>query len=133
MNESTSSTTVVMGCKLPNGLIIEHGGHRFTLKGSNAARIVGGYGLTPGVPKDFAEAWLKAHADLSTVKNGLVFIQTTEQNAKAAAKERRDVKSGFEPIDPLKAPPGIDVDKAAAAALRKQQAENPDRNRQIVE
>lgn len=133
MSESQSTTTVVMGCKLPNGLIIEHGGRRFTLKGSNAARIVGGYGLTEGVPKDFAEAWLKSHADLGTVKNGLVFIQTSESSAKAAAKERRDVKTGLEPIDPLKAPPGIDVDKAAQAALRKQQAENPDRNRQQVE
>lgn len=133
-SQKTSTTTVVMGCKLPHGYILELGTRSFRLNGNNSARIVGGYGLTEGVPKDFAEAWLTKNADLAPVKNGLVFIQSSMKEARAEAADRRTLKTGLEPVDPMaKTPDGAPLDKAAELALRKQRAENPDRNRQIVE
>lgn len=129
----------VVGCKLPNGLIVELGKpgtssyKRITLQGANASRIVGGYGLTPNVDKDAMESWLKQNAELAYVKNGSVFIQADTKSAEARAKEGRNEKTGLEPVNPLEKRPGIVVDEEAAKAYRKQVAENPTRNRQIIE
>lgn len=38
--------TVTVGCKLPNGLILEQGAYKVELNGSNSSIVVGGYGLT---------------------------------------------------------------------------------------
>lgn len=48
---------VTVGCKLPNGLVLEVGPERVQVAGwrNNAVKIVGGYGLTQ-VEKAFWEA-----------------------------------------------------------------------------
>lgn len=145
------ASTVVIGCKLPHGLVMELGiveqkvgtgtqlvkgtGYRaFVVKGANAARIVGGYGVTPGVPADFATEWFKVNANLKFVKDGLLFMVDRADAAKSEAKDRRDVTSGLEAIDPLKAGPGKPaIDAAARAAYLKQVSENPNRGRQVDE
>jgi hypothetical protein len=136
-SQTTNTQTVTMGCKLPNGLIIEHGKgdarKSFTLKGANASRIVGGYGLTPGVPKELAEAWIKAHQHFAYVRDGSVFIQGNMSSAESRAKEGRGIRTGLEAVDPMKPPKGITVDPAAEAAYRAQVAANPSRNAQQVE
>ncbi|STM78065.1 Uncharacterised protein [Escherichia coli] len=50
---------VTVGCKLPNGLVLEVGQKRVQVAGwrNNAVKIVGGYGLTQ-VDKVFFDAWL---------------------------------------------------------------------------
>lgn len=136
-----SPTTCIVGCKLPHGLTLELrtddgkvvGKH--TLKGSNAARIVGGYGLTEGVPIAFMEEWLKRNADHSAVKAGSVFIHTNTRGAEARAKEGRNIRTGLEAIDPIldARAKGLTVDREAETLYRRQMAENPMRNRQQVE
>jgi hypothetical protein len=134
-------TTCIVGCKLPHGLTLELrtddgkvvGKH--TLKGNNAARIVGGYGLTENIPIDFMNEWLKRNAEHAAVKSHAVFIHTNLRGAEARAKEGRELKTGLEPIDPLldARAKGLTVDKEAEANYRRQRAENPVRNRQQVE
>lgn len=91
---------VTVGCKLPNGIIIQHGGKRATIKGANAALLIGGHGITEGVDKELFDAWMKAYADYAPVKAGLIFAHDNAKSTAAEAKEKADNKSGFEQIDP---------------------------------
>lgn len=104
-------TTVTVGCKLPHGLIIEVEGKRVKLHGANTSRVVGGYGLTPGVDKDFFDAWLKLSATSVVVKRGLIFAQDNPGKAEGQAKEQAEIRSGLEGLDPEKPAPGIKAEK----------------------
>ncbi len=74
--------TVIVGCKLPNGIIIEHAGKRVTLAGGHSAKIRGSHGMTV-VDKDFWDAWRATHADYHPVKKGLIFAHEKEVNTQA--------------------------------------------------
>lgn len=131
-------STCIVGCKLPHGLNIDLdvGGRKvpFTLKGRNASRIIGGYGLTTGVPKDAFVAWLESHKEFPYVRNQYLFVHNDMAGARAHARDNEKLRTGMEPIDPL------DVKRVGHALspedvkkLAQQRAENPDRNRQIIE
>lgn len=92
-------TTVTVGCKLPNGLIIEVADKKAILNGLNHSVIIGGHGLTE-VDKDLWDAWYAANKELVFVKNGFVFANAKEADAKAQAKDRENNKTGFEGLDP---------------------------------
>ena len=98
---------VVIGCKLPNGLICEMGRYgdddftRVVLNGSNSAKVVGGYGLT-NVSKAFWEAWLTKHQRLDFVRKGLVFQHSDEASARSHATEMSGLRTGLEALDPTK-------------------------------
>jgi hypothetical protein len=62
--------------------------------------IVGGFGLTHGIPRDFAEAWFAQNDKSDLVKKGLVFMAGREQMARGQAKEHASLKCGIEPLDP---------------------------------
>lgn len=137
-----SATTCIVGCKTPHGLVAQLFSDdgksvvkSFTIKGMNSARIVGGYGLTDGVPTDFMVEWLKRNAEHPAVKNGSVFIHTSVRGAEARAREGREIRTGLETIDPMRdsRKHGLVVDKESEAAYRKQVAENPMRDRQVQE
>lgn len=140
--KENSTGVVTVGCKLPHGLIISAKNTEgeivsVTLKGANDARIIGGYGITEFVPKDLWDAWIRKNAKFAAVLNGSVFIHNDLKSAESVAKERRDVMSGFEAVDPLKngmlkGPTG-ELDEEAVKTYNKQKAENPDRHRQRVE
>lgn len=149
-NASNGNPVCVVGCKLPHGLKMElfekdAGGvlrvvASHTVKGHNDARIVGGYGLTPNVPTDFMEEWIKRNAEHPAVKNGSIFMQTGGKSAEARAKEGRGIRTGIEPVHPIEDAKRFKMDlgpqdekQKHEAAYRKQVAENPVRNRQIVE
>ncbi|MGY0790954.1 hypothetical protein ACW7BJ_16430 [Azospirillum argentinense] len=80
-------TFVIHGAAVPKGVSAEHA-------------IRGGYAITPGVPKDFWDKWLAQNADSDLVRSGLIFAHERSHYAEDEAKERRDVRSGLEPIDP---------------------------------
>lgn len=61
---------------------------------------VGGYALTPGVPREFWERWVEQHADDPAVRNHLIFAHASLNEASDAAREREGVVSGYEGIDP---------------------------------
>ncbi|EOG6131785.1 hypothetical protein ACLF4G_000847 [Cronobacter sakazakii] len=100
--------TIVIGCKLPNGLVVEQDGYTVTLNGSNSSNVVGGYGLTEGVDKDAFEKWLEVHKNQPYVKNELVFAQAKANSAQSKATENASVKSGLEGLPQDKPAPGIE-------------------------
>lgn len=113
--------TVTVACKLPHGLHIQLRktektrdgeistgiGEVVTIKGANAHDAIAGHGITPGVDKDFFEAWLKQEAAQPFVKNKLVFAQERENSAVAQAKEQARNVTGFEGLDPTKPGEGL--------------------------
>jgi hypothetical protein len=71
--------------------------------------IVGGYGLTSGIPREFWEAW--SHIDkggdpkkdgpgADLVRARMIFATSSEESARSQAKDHSAVKSGLEPLDP---------------------------------
>lgn len=102
------SEVVTVGCKLPNGLLLEQDGYTVQLNGANASNLVGGYGLTENVDKAAFDKWIKVHGDQAYVKNELVFAQAKTNSAESKAKENADVKSGLEGLPQDKPAPGIE-------------------------
>ncbi|EAA3939250.1 hypothetical protein DOR63_23755 [Salmonella enterica subsp. enterica] len=102
---------VTVGCKLPNGIVLEVGQKRVQVAGwrNNAVKIVGGYGLTQ-VEKAFWEAWLAEHSQQPYVENGVIFAQDKVNSAAAQATEQETVKSGLEPLPQKDPAPGINRD-----------------------
>jgi hypothetical protein len=112
----TRSPTVTIACKLPNGLHMDlkhpltGEPHRVTVRGPLNARIVSnGFGMTSGVDRDFAEAWFKAYSKYHPVVTGQIFAEELKADAKAHARENRDVKTGLEAKDPNALPAKITV------------------------
>lgn len=138
-----STATVAIGCKLPNGLVMEIPepapgrqhlpgpiGLRYTLNGANSKMIrtpfgpvaQGSfrYGITH-VPKDFADKWFERYKDMQFVKRGQVFVVQDEQRAVSAAKERENdsqTRTGLEPLEEKdsRLPKGVARKKDEAAA-----------------
>lgn len=116
LDKANSTKMVVVGCKLPNGIILELGkrnteGHKSVrLRGSNTTRVIGGFGLTD-VSEDFMTAWLKKNARLSFVKRGLIFIQGDQDRATAHALHHSELKTGLEPLTPKDMPKKVEVDE----------------------
>lgn len=137
---------VLIGCKLPNGLIMEvvepgmitnvegravqglhpkpHSGQRVILKGANslrtnpnAAQGVFPYAVTE-VDKDLWDAWLARHKNEPMVKNGFVFVAKSEKDAQAMGKERANERTGLEALNLDVDGKGKSVDPRLAALGR---------------
>lgn len=91
--------TVTVGCKIPNGLHLDHQGKRVTLNGSNSSSVIGGHGLTRGVDRDWFMSWLKEHMDFAPVKKGLIFAHEDANKTHAEAQEKKAEKTGLEGIN----------------------------------
>lgn len=78
-----------------------------------APNVVGGFGLTE-VPRAFWDRWWAENADIkhggkakrcyAPIAAGLIFAKPKEKDARAQAREMKDVRSGFEPL----VPPDVD-------------------------
>lgn len=99
--------TVSVGCKLPNGIVMELGEKRQVLNGANSSVLIGGHGITENVDKEFFDAWAAKNKDLSFVKGGFVFAHEKAANVSAEAKDRSKQKTGLEPLDPKAKPKDI--------------------------
>lgn len=77
-------------------------GNATNLRGKPSGILpIGAYGITANVP---AEAWEQIknnYRDDARIKQGLIFASTPSK-ARKEAKERKDLRNGFEPIDPEK-------------------------------
>lgn len=107
---------VTVCCKLPHGLWMELviDGKPITkilARGCNSTNIVGGYGITENVPKDFWDAWIEKHQGLKFVKNEQIWAYKTVQGAKSKAMEMAEKKHGMERLDVSKLPPGLEQGK----------------------
>ena len=104
--------TVTVGCRLPNGLIIDdplNPNRMVILNGRNKATIIGAqYGVTL-VDKEFWDMWISQNANFSAVKSGAIFAVGNIKDIAIAAKEVENERTGFEPM-PQKVP-GIEPAK----------------------
>ena len=111
--KANGTIMVTIGCKLPNGLLLEMGRIGdpdyvvVALKGANDSAVVGGYGMTQ-VSEDFWKAWYQKNQGLTFVKKQMVFVAPDVASAASKAMELAEKKSGFEALDPLVARGGKD-------------------------
>jgi hypothetical protein len=82
----------INGTAYPNGQVPE--GYR------PRPKTVGGYALTPNVPKDLFDAWLAENKDSAMIKNRLVFGYEQKDAVDGRARENTDVDSGLGPLIP---------------------------------
>lgn len=103
---------VTVGCKLPAGLhldIFAEGKprRRVTIKGSNHSNVIGGFGITKNVPADHFKEWMRLHAALPAVANGLIFAHAETDSVAGRAEEMAGERNGFEPMNPEE--PGMGI------------------------
>ncbi|CDH26400.1 hypothetical protein [Xenorhabdus bovienii] len=94
-------STVIIACKLANGLYLDVGEQRVAVNGF-ARNVIdeNGFGLTYGVDAELWKTWLTENGERDLVKNGLIFAHDQESSTKAEAKEKQKIKSGTERIQP---------------------------------
>lgn len=92
---------VVVGCKLPHGITIEHPmdpSKKVELEGKNKALIVGADYATNEVDGDFWEQWAAVNKEFPAVKSGAIFVAKSLTEAAAIAEEFKERPTGFEPM-----------------------------------
>lgn len=97
--------TVVIGCKLPHGLVLTHKGVKVILEGLNKSRIIGANYVTNQVDAEFWAAWKLENKDFEPLKSNAIFEASGVREAEDKAKELEKEKTGFEPMP--KEVPGI--------------------------
>ncbi len=94
---------VIVGCKLPHGLILEHPMDptvKVELAGKNKALILGADYASTEVDSDFWEQWAAVNKEFPAVKSGAIFVAKSSADVAAVARENADRKTGFEAMDP---------------------------------
>lgn len=99
---SSKNNVYVVGCKLPNGLVINGANKSVKLNGTNSSILINGYGTTHNVPAEIWDEFAKNFADSPLIRNGVVFAVSDKASAEDAAKEREKVKTGLEQADTSK-------------------------------
>lgn len=92
---------VTVGCKLPNGIILEHPmdpSIKVEIAGLNKVTIIGAGYASTDVDADFWEVWHNANKTFSAVVSGAIFASKSSNDVKAIAKEFADRSTGLEPM-----------------------------------
>jgi hypothetical protein len=108
-----NTNTVLIGCRLPNGIILHHPGNRkitVTIDGLNKSRIIGATQVMTEVPADFWTAWKAKNANFAPYKMNAIFEALSEKDANAIGKELEKEPTGFERVS--KTAPSIEPFKA---------------------
>ena len=98
--------TVVLGCKVPNGFVMEVDGISKRINGAHTEYGTIAYdrgeqiGITSDVDKSLWDAWRARHANHPLCAKGHVFEAKSEASVKAIAKETKEVKTGLEQKTP---------------------------------
>jgi len=133
----SASGTVVVACKLPQGVILQlcqaekthepvmGGGQRdvmvyrkvgkkYTIRGTSVAfgqipqfLLVGRYALTSGIPEDFWEQWREQNKDSDIVERELIFAHRSMEDVEAHCRSNESLLTGLEPLDTSRLPRGI--------------------------
>jgi len=93
--------TIIIGCKLPHGIILHHPldpSKIVELNGKNKVTIIGAEHATTDVDAEFWEHWSSVHAEFPALKSGAIFVAKSAADAEAIAREFEDRKTGFEPM-----------------------------------
>lgn len=88
--------TVLIGCKLPNGIVLEVEGRQVEIDGLNKSVIIGSTHVTTVVDADFWDKWKSQNATFSAFKNGAIFEAATPNEAAAIVKDTSE--TGLEPM-----------------------------------
>lgn len=95
------SKSIVIGCKLPHGIILEHPSDItkiIELNGKNKAMIIGSeYGITE-VDSEFFEQWNLVNKNFPALKSGAIFMAKNTSDIVSMASEFKERKTGFEPM-----------------------------------
>jgi hypothetical protein len=97
--KNAAAARVLIGCRLPHGLIIEHPTNaniKVEIQGLNKSRIIGAPFVTTEVDGELWQAWKMFNADFPAVKSGAIFEAGSIASLEAAAKEVEKEKTGFE-------------------------------------
>lgn len=97
-----STDSVTVACKLPCGLhiLIPEHGIDIKLHGAASPYAIGGHGMTQGIN---AAQWAiveEIHKETKWLTSEAVFAMNKPQDASDKADERKDVRIGFEAINP---------------------------------
>lgn len=115
--------TVLIGCRLPNGIVLTHPQnkeHRVKIAGASGEKLESGLYLPPKafattrVDAEFWAAWKAAYAGFPPLKNRALFEARDEQEASAKAKEVAKEKTGFEQMSQTPVIDGVKLEKAVA-------------------
>lgn len=93
---------IVIGCKLPNGIVLFHPLDRkqfVEINGMNESKIIGATYATTLVDGDFWNDWKAIHKeDFMPLKSNAIFEASSPRELEDKAKELVGVKTGFEPM-----------------------------------
>ena len=121
---------MIVGCKLPHGHTIDHGGETIVLNGGNvgydplnpfrqgaapdSADRASGAGLTvlEGKQAEAFKDWYEANKTGGPIAAGTIFFTGSAADTKKEAKSREKVKTGTDALDPAKdLPKGLETAK----------------------
>jgi hypothetical protein len=91
--------TVTVAHPHPDGREYIIHGNRVPFGAQPEFQMAHGYGLTPGIDKDFFDAWMVENRQLPAVKNKLIFAYIAANKTRDNAREMRDLWTGLEPLD----------------------------------
>lgn len=92
---------IVIGCKLPHGLILEYPGKpeiTVELAGLNKTRIIGSECAFTDVDADFWSAWKSKNKEFPALLSKAIFEAKSIAEAESKAVEFAGEKTGFEPL-----------------------------------
>jgi hypothetical protein len=92
---------VVVGCKLPHGITIEHPmdpTKTVDIKGKNKSPIIGAEYAITEVDGDFWDQWIAVNKEFPAVKSGAIFAAKSQGDAASVADEFKARETGFEPM-----------------------------------
>ena len=94
---------VLIGCKLPHGLILEFNKERVKLSGLNSSQVIRATHVVTEVDADFWEAWklslqMNGKDVYAPLIAGAIFECKNETEVRSKVKELENEKTGFEPM-----------------------------------
>ena len=112
--------TVLIGCRLPNGLVLHHPKNRnLTVKlAGTYERSTNGLFVPPKsyattvIDAEFWAAWKEAYVGFPPLKTRAVFEASSEQEAKAKAKDTQ--KTGYEAMGKAVVMDGVKLEQAVS-------------------
>jgi hypothetical protein len=90
---------IIIGCRLPNGIVIEHPtdpNNKVLLAGANRSLVIGGDHSTTEVDAEYWATWKAANPTFPPLTSGAIFEASSVADAVAIAKEIVSEKTGFE-------------------------------------
>lgn len=95
--------TVIVGCKLPNGIILQHplnAAHKVEIAGLNKPKIIGAPYVTTEVDAEFWANWVAVHSEFPALKSGALFAVKSAKDIDVVASEHAKRKTGLEKMKP---------------------------------